>query len=135
VILNRLADAYRADGFAVAATLPDSLPLLAIRDASLEAIASALIDNSRQAGASQVSFFADQGADAVRITVTDNGPGIAKADRVRIFEPFFTTRRATGGSGLGLPIIKSLIEAAGGSLALVDSDRGAAFELELPLAN
>lgn len=134
-ILNRLADAYRAEGFAVAATLPDGLPLLAIRDASLEAIASALIDNSRQAGASQVSFFADQGADAVRIRVTDNGPGIAKADRVRIFEPFFTTRRATGGSGLGLPIIKSLIEAAGGSLALVESDSGAAFELELPLAN
>lgn len=134
-ILNRLADAYRADGFAVAATLPDSLPLLAIRDASLEAIASALIDNSRQAGASRVSFTADQQAGAVLITVADNGPGIAKADRVRIFEPFFTTRRASGGSGLGLPIIKSLIEAAGGSLALVDSDCGAAFELELPLAD
>lgn len=134
-ILNRLADAYRADGFAVAATLPESLPLLAIRDASLEAIASALIDNSRQAGASRVSFFADQGAGAVRIRVTDNGPGIAKADRPRIFEPFFTTRRASGGSGLGLPIIKSLIEAAGGSLALVDSNSGAAFVLELPLAN
>lgn len=134
-ILNRLADAYRADGFAVAATLPDSLPLLAIRDASLEAIASALIDNSRQAGASRVSFTADQEAGSVRITVADNGPGIAKADRARIFEPFFTTRRATGGSGLGLPIIKSLIEAADGSLALVDSNSGAAFELELPLAN
>ncbi len=134
-ILNRLADAYRADGFAVAATLPEGLPLLAIRDASLEAIASALIDNSRQAGASRVSFTAEQAADAVRITVADNGPGIAKADRVRIFEPFFTTRRASGGSGLGLPIIKSLIEAAGGSLALVESDCGATFELELPLAN
>lgn len=67
--------------------------------------------------------------------MTDNGPGIAKADRPRIFEPFFTTRRASGGSGLGLPIIKSLIEAAGGSLALVDSNSGAAFVLELPLAN
>lgn len=134
-ILNRLADAYRAEEFAVAATLPDSLPLLAIRDASLEAIASALIDNSRQAGASRVSFTADQQAGAVRITVADNGPGIATADRVRIFEPFFTTRRASGGSGLGLPIIKSLIEAAGGSLALVESDSGAAFALELPLAD
>jgi signal transduction histidine kinase len=134
-ILNRLADAYQADGFAVAATLPEGLPLLAIRDASLEAIASALIDNSRQAGASRVSFTADQGVAAVRIKVADNGPGIAEADRTRIFEPFFTTRRVSGGSGLGLPIIKSLIEAAGGSLALAQSDTGAVFVLELPLAN
>ena len=133
-ILNRLADAYQADGFAVAATLPDSLPLLAIRDASLDAIASALIDNSRQAGASRVRFTAEQRGGAVRITVADNGPGIAEADRTRIFEPFFTTRRASGGSGLGLPIIKSLIEAAGGSLALADSESGATFALKLPLA-
>lgn len=133
-ILNRLADAYQADGFAVAATLPHRVPLLAIRDASLEAIASALIDNSRQAGASRVRFTAGQRGGAVQITVADNGPGIAEADRTRIFEPFFTTRRASGGSGLGLPIIKSLIEAAGGSLALVDSESGAAFTLELPQA-
>ncbi|WP_332310561.1 sensor histidine kinase [Alteripontixanthobacter muriae] len=51
----------------------------------------------------------------------DNGPGIPKADRKRIFEPFFTTRRATGGSGLGLPIIMSLVEAAGGTLSLDDT--------------
>lgn len=134
-ILNRLADAYQSDGFAVAAPLSESLPILAIRDASLEAIASALIDNSRQAGASRVSFTAEQGASTLRITVADDGPGIAEADRARIFEPFFTTRRASGGSGLGLPIIKSLIEAAGGSLALAQSDTGAAFVMELPLAS
>jgi signal transduction histidine kinase len=70
----------------------------------------------------------------VRIIVSDDGPGIPAADRQRIFEPFFTTRRASGGSGLGLSIVKSLIEAAGGTLLLADGEGGASFILTLPLA-
>jgi signal transduction histidine kinase len=133
-VLSRLADACRSGSFAVAADLPEGLPPLAIRDASLEAIASALIDNSRQAGARRVTIAARQDGARLRITVADDGPGIAAADRARIFEPFFTTRRAAGGSGLGLPIVKSLVEAAGGELALVESEGGATFALDLPLA-
>ncbi|HSF13598.1 MAG TPA: HAMP domain-containing sensor histidine kinase, partial [Erythrobacter sp.] len=133
VVLNRLADAYRTGSFAVDAELPEILPPLALREASLEAIASALIDNARQAGASSIAFTAAREGAVLRITVTDDGPGIAPADRDRIFEPFFTTRRATGGSGLGLPIIRSLIEAAGGTLSLLDSERGARFAVVLPV--
>jgi signal transduction histidine kinase len=134
-VLQRLGDAYRTDGFAVQNSLPQPLPQLALREASLEAIVSALIDNARQAGASRIAFAAAREGAMLRITVTDDGPGIAPADRDRIFEPFFTTRRATGGSGLGLPIIRSLIEAAGGTLALLDSERGARFAVVLPIAN
>jgi len=70
----------------------------------------------------------------LHVTVSDDGPGIPAADRARIFEPFFTTRRASGGSGLGLPIVNSLIAAGGGSLALAESESGACFEIVLPLA-
>ena len=133
-VLRRLEDAYRSADFAVDARLPANLPALALRVDSLEAIASALIDNARQAGADTVSVAARSDGAAVRITVADDGPGIAPADRERIFEPFFTTRRATGGSGLGLPIIRSLIEAAGGTITLAESPAGACFEVELPLA-
>lgn len=132
-VLRRRADACGA-GFEVAADLPADLPPLALPEAALDAIAGALIDNSRQAGASRIAFAAQIAAGVMLIEVADNGPGIAAADRARVFEPFFTTRRASGGSGLGLPIVLSLVEAAGGSLRLGTSGEGACFVLELPLA-
>jgi two-component system sensor histidine kinase KdpD len=56
---------------------------------------------------------------AVEITVEDEGPGIAAADRARIFEPYFRTAasaRTAAGAGLGLAVAKSLIDAHGGSI-------------------
>lgn len=132
-VLRRRADACGA-GFAVEAELPTTLPALALPEASLDAIIGALIDNARQAGAGRIAFKAKAGAGIMRFTAADDGPGIAAADRTRIFEPFFTTRRASGGSGLGLPIVLSLVSAAGGDLRLEDSAQGARFALELPLA-
>jgi signal transduction histidine kinase len=56
-----------------------------------------------------------------QIVVADRGGGIAADDLPRIFEPFFTTRR--GGSGLGLPISRNIIEGLGGTMT-VESERG-----------
>jgi two-component system nitrogen regulation sensor histidine kinase NtrY len=54
-----------------------------------------------------------------RITIADNGVGLPQ-DRARLFEPYVTTRRK--GTGLGLPIVKKIIEEHGGTLALEDAD-------------
>ena len=138
-VLRRHADAC-APHFSVAADLPADCPPLALPEASLDAIAGALIDNARAAGAGRIVFTAraEAGSGMLRIAVQDDGPGIAAADRERIFEPFFTTRRASGGSGLGLPIVVSLVAAAGGSLRLDETggagETGALFVLELPFA-
>ncbi|MBA4080240.1 MAG: sensor histidine kinase, partial [Erythrobacter sp.] len=138
-ILRRQADACAA-GFAVAADLPPGLPPLAMPEAALDAIIGALIDNARQAGAKRIAFAAQAlpATGMASITIEDDGPGIAPGDRARVFEPFFTTRRASGGSGLGLPIVLSLVAAAGGALALAESDAGegggARFVLRLPMA-
>jgi signal transduction histidine kinase len=64
----------------------------------------------------------------------DDGPGIAEADRERVFEPFFTSRRTSGGTGLGMPIARSLLEASLASIELLPSAEGARFRLSLPLA-
>jgi signal transduction histidine kinase len=56
---------------------------------------------------------------AVEITVEDEGPGIAEDDRARIFEPYYRTAagaRTAGGTGLGLAVVKSLIDAHGGTI-------------------
>jgi two-component system, sensor histidine kinase FlrB len=65
-----------------------------------------------------------------QIAVSDNGPGVPAHIRERIFEPFFTTRAR--GNGIGLSIVKSVVEAHGGSVHLADSTCGATFVIELP---
>jgi signal transduction histidine kinase len=72
----------------------------------------------------------------IAITVKDRGPGIAKKDLAHIFEPFYRGSRAvkdqTRGSGLGLTLVKEIVEAHGGKVTVKSNDRGTAFTLHLP---
>lgn len=70
----------------------------------------------------------------VRVCVVDRGSGVPEEFMPRIFEPFFSSRR--GGSGLGLNIIKNIIESHGGGVALRNNEPppGCTVELRLPLA-
>lgn len=71
----------------------------------------------------------------VRVTVEDNGHGIEPANVPRIFEPFFTTKPEGRGSGLGLSIVRNIIDAHDGTIAVVAaSPCGTRFELLLPVA-
>jgi two-component system sensor histidine kinase FlrB len=69
-----------------------------------------------------------------QIVVSDNGPGVPAHIRARIFEPFFTTRAR--GNGIGLAIVKSVVEAHHGSVSLAeapcDAPAGATFIIDLP---
>ncbi len=67
-----------------------------------------------------------------RIYIMDNGLGIPARDRVRVFEPYFSTKEK--GTGLGLPIVKSIIEDHGGVIrALGNEPQGTKIYIELPL--
>jgi two-component system sensor histidine kinase ChvG len=114
--------------------LPPSPPLIAVPAGTIETVIGGLIDNSRRAGASRCTIAATLMAGSIRLDVTDDGAGIAPGDRKRLFEPFFTTRRADGGTGLGLPIARSLLDACNGSIRLDGNHDGAHFALDLPLA-
>ncbi len=77
------------------------------------------------------------GDDAIVITIADNGVGLP-ADRARLFEPYVTTREK--GTGLGLPIVRKIIEEHGGTLRLLDAPpfgpgahAGAMAEIRLPM--
>ncbi len=64
------------------------------------------------------------------IDVSDSGPGIPREIRKDIFAPFFTTRK--GGTGLGLPIVKKVIEAHKGGIEVLNSPGGTTFRLRVP---
>ncbi|HHY51535.1 MAG TPA: HAMP domain-containing protein [Alphaproteobacteria bacterium] len=92
-----------------------------------------LADNAVQHGATELVVTAQAGEGTVQLRVADNGSGIAAGNGARIFEPFFTTRREQGGTGLGLEIARSMLQAHGGSIDLAPSERGAAFDIVVPL--
>jgi two-component system sensor histidine kinase AtoS len=105
-------------------------------EAELQQALLNLLLNAVQACAEggRVVVAARQGATAqARISVTDDGCGIAPGQQERIFEPFFSLR--PGGTGLGLFLALNFVRAWGGDL-LVESapGRGSTFQIVLPLA-
>ena len=70
----------------------------------------------------------------IRITFQDSGPGISEELRSRIFDPFFTTKPEGAGTGIGLAVCRSTLEAHGGTIAAESRvDGGAAFAITLPV--
>jgi signal transduction histidine kinase len=75
------------------------------------------------------------GAQTIAISVRDSGPGIDPAHLPLIFDRFYkvdAARKASGGSGLGLSIVKAIVERHGGTIT-ARNDVGAVFEIVLPL--
>jgi two-component system OmpR family sensor kinase len=90
-----------------------------------------LIDNAALYGpeGGRVRVRVEPQGDVVRIAVEDEGGGVPEAERDHVFEPFFRGARASaagGGSGLGLPIVRSVVEASGGTTALESAPSGGA---------
>jgi PAS domain S-box-containing protein len=70
----------------------------------------------------------------IKVTFTDDGPGILKENMKRIFAPFFTTKEVGKGTGLGLSICHGIVSGHGGRIyAESEFGRGATFVVELPL--
>lgn len=86
-----------------------------------------LVDNAvRYGGSARIRVEDDAGA--LRIRISDDGPGIPAADLERVFDPFVrldrSRNRETGGTGLGLSIARSIVNAHGGTLTLANRREG-----------
>lgn len=94
-----------------------------------------LLDNAMQhSGHDSTIVVAVEGnGDGCRITVRDAGIGVEGGEFHRVFEPFFTTRK--GGTGLGLTLVRNIVEQHGGTVAIYNNDPppGATAELMLPI--
>ncbi|MGH2831120.1 MAG: sensor histidine kinase [Actinomycetota bacterium] len=121
--------------------LPASLPSVAADPGKLEDVLINLIDNAVKYSPSgapvRVSGRADAGS--VEIAIHDCGIGIAAEDMPKLFQKFqrlhSPAAREVGGTGLGLYIVKGLLEAMSGRVWVVSTpDQGSTFSFSLPLA-
>jgi len=117
-------------------TIRTQAPDLTVR-ANAPSLVSAILNlatNALQAAAAadlNLELLARRSATGrAQIVVSDDGPGIPARIRERIFEPFFTTRAR--GNGIGLAIVKSVVEAHRGSVNLAESAVGTTFIIDLP---
>lgn len=123
--------------------LPGELPPLQVdRDAIVEALVNLLQNAVKHTPAPRrVELRATLAGNEVGLTVSDDGPGIAKADRGRIFEKFYqadtrlsSPAGAQRGSGLGLSIVRAVVRGHGGRVTLTSEEgQGSAFTLWLPV--
>ena len=89
---------------------------------------------SPSGSAVEISGFTDSEFALVRIR--DYGSGIEKEQHGQLFEPFFTTKPVGEGTGLGLPLVYSMLNSHNGKISLdTDIQDGACFEISLPLAS
>jgi two-component system, NtrC family, sensor kinase len=117
--------------------LTDTLPSVQGLRGQLIQVVINLVTNAVQAlpaagGRIAIRSF-PAGGDRIGISVEDSGSGIRAEDRDRVFEPFFTTKPDGKGSGLGLSIVKGIVERHHGEVVVESSPgRGSVFTVLLP---
>jgi signal transduction histidine kinase len=94
-----------------------------------------LVDNAIQAAGPSglVRVVAENKGDGIQVSIIDSGSGIHPKNLSRIFDPFFTTKAVGSGTGLGLWVVREIIEKHGGTIAVASNPNGGAcFVVTLP---
>lgn len=127
------------EGFTVSLSMPESLPELVIDKEAIQQVLYNLLDNANKysGDSKKIEIMAESTGDSVKISVKDFGIGIEREDRQKIFERFFRggneLTRSVKGSGIGLTIVKKIIEAHHGTVSLESTPgKGSTFIIHLP---
>jgi signal transduction histidine kinase len=110
---------------------------VSISDTDLVQILMNLVSNSRDAVSGEghvmisTSLCSDQRNESLKISVSDDGPGVATDLRTSLFDPFTSSKGP--GRGLGLPTVRTLVDMAGGEIVLLTTVSGTSFEITFPL--
>ncbi|MFI5538021.1 sensor histidine kinase [Nocardia sp. NPDC051900] len=127
------------DRVAVRISIPEAPVAVTGSRTQLARVLGNLVDNAQRHAANTVDVAVDHDADErVVLSVTDDGPGVPPADRDRIFQRFVrlddARSRDDGGAGLGLAIVRDVVERHGGTIHVTDGTPGARFVVTLPAA-
>jgi signal transduction histidine kinase len=132
-----LREAVEAMAMDIALDLPE-LPQRAFVDRTrLRQALMAIFQNARRHGGAHARAIISRGQGGVQILVEDDGPGLSDADKAQAFNRFFrgsdASRDEREGDGLGLPIVRAIVEAHGGKVTLADAEEGGLrVEIDLP---
>jgi signal transduction histidine kinase len=134
LFLPRLKQRYQEKGLVISWQMdlkPSQTKLLIpMAEEALETVLCNLFDNSlaHHAHALEIEITQNQG---IKMRIQDDGEGVSEANATKLFEMFFTTRRESGGTGMGLSIVKALMENHQGQIRYIQdsSVKGACFEL------
>ncbi|MCW5699450.1 MAG: HAMP domain-containing protein [Rhodospirillales bacterium] len=134
-LLESICDDAREAGADVSYEGPDHIPFLG-RVLALKRAFTNLIDNAVTYGG-RARLMTTVNADTVTVSIDDDGPGVPEPDRERVFEPFTrldeSRNRETGGMGLGLAVVRSVIRSHGGDVTLANRpDGGLRVTVSLP---
>ncbi len=139
-VVASIQERVRHEGFAIGLEVEGDLPSLSADRAALAQAVTNLVDNAIKysGGSRAVSVRATRGGPGLVIAVSDSGIGIRKEDLDKVFERFFRAgdelTRTVKGSGLGLTLVKEIIEAHGGAVvAESEPGKGSVFSIRLPL--
>lgn len=113
--------------------IPDSLPVMMLDQIKIRQMMINLLKNAWEAvpvPGGKITVSACSKNHGIAIDIQDNGCGISPKDQATIFQPFFTTKES--GTGLGLPVVKQIVEAHHGSISAESApDQGTVFHIFL----
>jgi signal transduction histidine kinase len=94
------------------------------------------MDAVKESEKKEVNVEVYQEGGFIRVNVSDSGVGIAPENMEKLFDPFFTTKPADKGTGLGLTIVRSIVQAHGGEITCQsEPGAGTTFNMLLPIRN
>jgi PAS domain S-box-containing protein len=137
--IELLAYGLRVDNVEIVLELDSTTPFIWADPHQLHQVLINLLTNAhyavrRQEGPRQIRVRSSWRAEAVLLTVADNGYGVPATVQGRLFEPFFTTKPQGEGTGLGLSLCRGIVESHAGVIWLdTTATRGATFIVELPV--
>ena len=122
-------------GIEIIRSYEENLPAISCYPDELNQVWTNLIHNALQAmdGKGKLVISVSQEENEIIVKVTDSGCGIPESIRSKIFEPFFTTKPAGEGSGLGLDIVKKIIDKHQGSVQVESQPGQTTFSVKLPI--
>jgi signal transduction histidine kinase len=131
--LTVLGNKTRGKSASISLELPDDLPRAHAVGAELNQVWMNLLDNALDAipSGGHVSVTAQHELDSVVVRIIDDGPGIPKEIQGKIFDPFFTTKGVGSGTGLGLDIVRRLLQRYEGDISVESVPGRTEFQVRL----
>lgn len=127
---------YQDQGINITEQLDPKLPLIEADSVQMSQVLVNLITNAIHAtpGKGKITVSTRDKGKEILLVVKDTGSGIPASIKKKIFEPFFTTKPVGEGTGLGLSVVKGIIESHGGSIKVSGAvGKGSRFEIRLPI--